>query len=208
MIHKEGRNFLIIVFIILITLNVFFFSAYLLIASFLLFYFILSFFRSPKRETIDCENIIYAPADGKIVVIEETTEKEYLNKKCIQVSIFMSVWNVHINWIPISGSVNYFKYHKGKYLVARHPKSSTENERATIAIKTKSGIEILIRQIAGYVARRVKTYVAENEQVKQGNQLGFIKFGSRVDVFIPLNAKICVKLKQQVKGTKTIIAEL
>ena len=208
MIHREGRNFLIIAFIILATLNIMFFSVYLILASALLFCFFLSFFRSPVRKITECENIIYAPADGKVVVIEETTEEEYLNKKCLQVSIFMSIWNVHINWIPISGKINYFKYHKGKYLVAYHPKSSAENERTSIAIKTDAGIEILIRQIAGFVARRVKTYISENEEVKQGQQMGFIKFGSRVDTFIPKDAKIKVKINQQVRGNKTIIAEL
>lgn len=208
MIHKEGKKFLIISFIILTLINILFFSIYLVIASALLFCFFLSFFRSPHRKIVEHGNIVYAPADGKVVVIEKTEEKEYLKKDCIQISIFMSIWNIHINWIPISGKINYLKYHKGKYLVARHPKYSTENERASVAIKTNSGIQILIRQIAGYVARRVRTYISENDEVKQGQQLGFIKFGSRVDIFIPLEAKINVKLNQQVRGNKTILAEL
>lgn len=208
MIHKEGKNFLILVFIILATFSYFFYSVLLFISSCILFIFFLSFFRNPKRIVIINDNQIFAPADGKVVVIEETYEEEYLKEQCIQVSIFMSVWNVHINWIPVSGKIKFLKYHKGKYLVARHPKSSTQNERTTIVIQTKNKTEIVLRQIAGYVARRVVTYAKENQEVKQGEQLGFIKFGSRVDIFLPKNTKIKVMLNQKVRGNKTTIAEI
>ncbi len=208
MIHKEGRNFLICILVIFVIANYLFFSIFVLIPSFLVYCFFLSFFRVPNRKVVECNNLLYAPADGKIVAIEETFEEEYLKKKCLQISIFMSIWNIHINWIPISGTIKFFKYHDGKYLVARHPKSSADNERTTVVIETKSNTEILLRQIAGFVARRVKSYIAENEVVKQGNQLGFIKFGSRVDILIPIGTKINIALNQKVRGNKTIIAEL
>jgi phosphatidylserine decarboxylase len=151
---------------------------------------------------------VLCPADGKVVVIEEATETEYLKDKRIQLSVFMSPVNVHINRNPIGGVVKYFKYNAGKYLVAWHPKSSTENERTTIVIENKAGVPILFRQIAGALARRIVWYVKEGDKVEQGQQFGFIKFGSRVDVFLPLGSTIKVELGQVVKGGRTVLAEL
>ena len=170
--------------------------------------FSIQFFRNPKRDisTID-DSKIYASADGKVVVIEETIEEEYFKDKRLQVSIFMSPLNVHANRVPVSGKINYAKYHKGKYLVAWHPKSSTENERTTTVIQTKDGKEILVRQIAGAMARRIKNYMEEGMDVKQGDELGFIKFGSRSDIFLPLGTNVTVALDQMVKGNIDVIAE-
>jgi len=180
----------------------------ILLISLVFFYLIIWFFRAPKRKVIENVNYIYAPADGKVVVIEEVVDNEYFNDKRLQVSIFMSPLNVHINWYPVSGLIKYYKYHEGKYLVAWHPKSSTENERATVVVESENKAEILIKQIAGAVARRIVAYSEENKKIKQGDQLGFIKFGSRVDLILPLNAKIKVNLNQKVIGNKTVIAEI
>jgi len=152
-------------------------------------------------------NLVYAPADGRVCVIEEVFEGEYFKEKRLQVSIFMSPFNVHVNRNPVSGVVNYFRYHPGKYLVAWHPKSSTENERTTVVYDFGGG-EILMRQIAGAVAKRIKWYIGEGEKVEQGRDMGFIKFGSRVDLYLPLDAKVEVVMDQQVKGNKTIIARI
>ncbi len=164
------------------------------------------FFRNPVR-TIEKkdDSTVFSPCDGKVVVIEEVEETEYFKDRRIQVSIFMSPLNVHVNRNPISGTVKFFKYHPGKYLVAWHPKSSTENERTTTVIKNGRG-EILFRQIAGAVARRIRWYIKEGQKVEQGDDMGFIKFGSRVDVFLPLSAKIEVKIDQVVKGNLDAIA--
>ncbi|MBS1680267.1 MAG: phosphatidylserine decarboxylase family protein [Bacteroidetes bacterium] len=214
-IHKEGR---ILLFISLIILVVIILAAdyyltevvrNLVIGIALIFYLIiLQFFRSPVFEISRNDNQVLAPADGKVVVIEETEETEYLKTKRRQVSIFMSPVNVHVNRMPVGGVVSYFKYHPGKYLVAWHPKSSTENERTTIATKMKNGSEILFRQIAGALARRIKWYVKEGQQLQQGDEFGFIKFGSRVDIFLPLDAKVTVRIGQVTKGGRTVIAEL
>ena len=169
---------------------------------------ILQFFRSPIFSITKNPNVILCPADGKVVVIEETVETEYFKDKRIQVSIFMSPINVHINRNPIGGTVTFAKYHPGKFLVAWHPKSSTENERTSIAVKTDAGFEILFRQIAGALARRIKYYVNEGDKVEQGAEFGFIKFGSRVDIFLPLGTKINVGLNEVVKGGRTILAEI
>jgi len=178
------------------------------ILSFVLFFFVLYFFRNPIREILVADNnVVYAPADGRIVVIEEVEEKEYFNDKRLQVSIFMSPTNVHVNRNPVSGTVNYFKYHPGKYLVAWHPKSSTENERTTVVIGNGEG-EILLRQIAGFMAKRIVNYVEIGEEVEQGTDMGFIKFGSRVDLYLPLDAKMEIEIGQKVKGNKTVIARL
>ncbi len=213
-IHKEGHNILIRLSIILLVINAIVFgflpSALIItgIISVILFLSVLQFFRNPTREiVIPDENVIYAPADGKIVVIEETKESEYFKDKRLQVSIFMSPTNVHVNRNPISGTVNYFKYHPGKYLVAWHPKSSTENERTTVVIDTGDA-EILLRQIAGFMAKRIVNYLDVGEEVEQGTDMGFIKFGSRVDLFLPLDTEITVALGQKVKGNKTVIARL
>lgn len=155
----------------------------------ILIYFI-QFFRSPVRYTENDNKILYAPADGKLVVIEETVENEYFRDKRLQVSIFMSPYNVHRNTSPVNGEVTYFKYHPGKYLVAWHPKSSLLNERSTIVIKCDNGVEILVRQIAGAVARRIVTYPKPGDRLEQGQEIGFIKFGSRVDLFLPLGTRI------------------
>ena len=151
---------------------------------------------------------MYAPADGRVCVIEEADEDEYFHQKRLQISIFMSPLNVHVNRNPVTGLVRYFRYHPGKYLVAWHPKSSTENERTTVVYQLPGKTEILMRQIAGAVARRIKWYVKEGDEVSQGQDMGFIKFGSRVDLFLPIGSKVEVTMDQQVKGNKTVIARL
>ena len=169
---------------------------------------VIQFFRIPKRQNTYELNEITCPADGKVVVIEETTETEYFKDKRIQVSIFMSPLNVHANYYPIKGTLPFVKYHPGKFLVAWHPKSSTDNERTTIVVKNEDGKEILIRQIAGAVARRICYYGQANDKVEQAGELGFIKFGSRVDLFLPLETKINVKLGQSVQAKLTSIGFL
>ena len=213
-IHKEGKKFLIgtaIIFGVILFTGYYFFPTLLPFVSAIiafLFIAILQFFRNPIREIVEAnDNIVYAPADGKIVVIEEVEEQEYFKTKRIQVSIFMSPTNVHVNRNPISGKINYYKYHPGKYLVAWHPKSSLENERTTVVIDNGSD-EILLRQIAGALAKRIVNYVNVGEDVVQGTDMGFIKFGSRVDLFLPLDTKINVKIGDKVKGNKTVIANL
>ncbi len=169
---------------------------------------IVQFFRNPRRIIAQIDNaLVYAPADGKVVVIEEAEEPEYFKDKRLQVSIFMSPLNVHVNRNPVSGVVKYTKYHPGKYLVAWHPKSSTENERTTVVYDTGK-MEILVRQIAGAVARRIINYLKVGEEVKQGGEMGFIRFGSRVDLFLPLDAKIEVQIGQPVRGNVDVIAKL
>lgn len=213
-IHKEGYRILISLAIILGLVNLL--VLWLLpngliissIISIILFLLVLQFFRNPKREILIADdNVVYAPADGKIVTIEETQETEYFKDKRLQISIFMSPTNVHVNRNPISGTINYFKYHSGKYLVAWHPKSSTENERTTVVIDNGEE-EILLRQIAGALAKRIVNYVDIGDKVEQGDDMGFIKFGSRVDLFLPLDAKIKVSIGQKVKGNKSVIAQL
>ncbi len=215
-IHKEGRAFLV-GFLAVIILIVFFMNflsiprqnIYVVVAILgSLFLFCLQFFRNPTVRILKNPTHILAPADGKVVVIEEIEEPEYLNDKRIQVSIFMSPIDKHINRNPVSGTIKYLKYHAGKYLIAWHPKASTENERNTIVYELNGGTEILIRQIAGAMARRIRYYVNENEMVEQGAEFGFIKFGSRVDVFLPLDAKILVSLGQKTEGGKTVLAQL
>jgi phosphatidylserine decarboxylase len=176
--------------------------------SVLLFLIVLQFFRNPTCVTVAAPNEIIAPADGKVVVIEETTDDEYLKGRTIQVSIFMSPFNVHVNRSPVAGLVDYFKYHPGKFLVAWHPKSSTENERTTLGIITASGATVMLRQIAGALARRIVWYTKEGDALKTGEEYGFIKFGSRVDVFLPIGTEICVNLNDKTTGGKTIIARL
>ena len=169
---------------------------------------ILQFFRSPQRVISRYDNTILCPADGKVVIIEEAEEPEYFKGRRLQVSVFMSPVNVHVNRNPISGVIKFFKYHPGKYLVAWNPKSSTLNERTTIVIQTTDGIEVLMRQIAGALARRIVWYVNEGDHVLQGDEYGFIKFGSRVDLFLPLDAKINVKVGDKVKGGITVLGKL
>ncbi len=213
-IHKEGYSLLAISGLLLVVLNyaivelVPFIFIPVLVLSLALYLIILQFFRNPVREISVADNqIVYAPADGKVCVIEEVLETEYFNQKRLQVSIFMSPINVHVNRNPVSGLVTYFRYHKGKYLVAWHPKSSTENERTTVVYQTGK-VEILMRQIAGALAKRIKWYIGVGNQVQQGEDMGFIKFGSRVDLYLPLDAKIEVQMDQMVKGNKTVIARL
>lgn len=215
-LHKEGFSTIANILVWLLILNgmLFFLQAHDLMfwlvvsASIIFFSLVLYFFRNPKRKAISNENCIYAPADGKIVVIETTDETEYLNEKRIQVSIFMSPLNVHVNRMPSSGAITYFKYHPGKFLVAWHPKSSTENERTTVVYKTLNGVEILLRQIAGAVARRIICYAIEGKEFSQGQDFGFIRFGSRVDIFLPLNAEIKVHIGQITRGNETVIAQI
>ena len=170
-------------------------------------FFILHFFRMPKRTLTYSDTQLICPADGKIVIIEEVEEPEYFQGKRLQVSVFMSPLNVHVNRYPISGKVNFYKYHPGKYLVAWHPKSSTLNERTTTVLEHANGKEVLVRQIAGAVARRIVCYAKQGTVVNQNEELGFIKFGSRVDLFLPLDTKILVQPEQIVKGGQTVIAE-
>ncbi len=215
-IHKEGRSLVISLFLLFGLLLVLIdrFSAHncwlvcpAALLFLVLFYLVAQFFRNPTRTVIAAENAVVAPADGKVVVIEETEETEYFKDKRIQVSIFMSPLNVHVNRNPISGVVRYAKYHKGLYLVAWHPKSSTENERTTIVFKNDK-VELLVRQIAGAVARRIRFYVKEGDTVTRGEDFGFIKFGSRVDLFFPLGTKIDVKIGDVVKGNLTVLAKV
>lgn len=214
-IHKEGykivfNSFIIVAIVVAIVFiwkgssNVSYISA---LAGLMIFIFVLSFFRSPKRVGAKDDKSVYAPADGKIVIVKEVYEGEYLKTNCIQVSVFMSLLNVHVNWFPISGIVKYYKYHPGDYLVAMHPKSSEKNERTTVVVE-HNGIPVLFRQIAGLLARRIVCYAIEGNHVNQGDQTGFIKFGSRVDLFLPIDSRIQVTRGQHVKGCKTIIAKL
>ncbi|MCS6820339.1 MAG: phosphatidylserine decarboxylase family protein [Microscillaceae bacterium] len=170
--------------------------------------FLLYFFRNPSRNIVPNPHHIVAPADGKVVALEETEETEFLKSKVRQISIFMSPFDVHLNRNPVSGKVVYYKYHAGKYWVAWHPKSSTENERTTIGLQTQNGTLLVVRQIAGVFARRIKCYLQVGQPIVQGEELGFIKFGSRVDVFLPLNAEVKVGLNQKTKAGETIIATL
>ncbi len=213
-IHKEGYRILALVFLILLILNTgiwFFFVNYTIVLqwsvtfSVILFFFFVSFFRSPRRLGYLHPDAVISPADGTVVAIEETDENEVLKERCIQVSVFMSVFNVHINWIPIAGVVKYCKHHNGRFMAAYLPKSSSENERTTVTIETKNGKTVVVRQIAGALARRIVCYPTTGETVKQGAQMGFIKFGSRVDLFLPLGSRIDVKPGQKVKGRQTIM---
>lgn len=214
-IHKEGTA-------IILGVLIFFMVLYILISYYtncnaiycnsisitviLFLSFILLFFRNPERKINTDQSIIFAPADGKIIAVEEVFETEFLNKKCIKVSIFMFIWDIHVNRYPINGQITYTKYHPGKYLIARHPKSSELNEHQTIVIEKPNGTEIMIKQIAGTVARRIVCYAKQGQHVEQGDDLGFIRFGSRVDIYIPLNATVLVQMNKKVKGNKTMIA--
>jgi phosphatidylserine decarboxylase len=218
-LHREGKNIIITAILILGGLffsNFFLFKKLdwvwlfwfvnLVLITFL--YLILQFFRIPKRSISCAENDVLCPADGKVVVIEEVEETEYFKDKRIQISVFMSPLNVHANQYPISGENTYVKYHEGKFLVAWHPKSSTENERSTVVTRHKNGQEVLFRQIAGAVARRICLYAKEGQQAEAGKEFGFIKFGSRVDIFLPLGSEVLVNIDDKVKGIETILARL
>lgn len=215
-IHREGYRYIIIASLVwaallwishslLQTLPILYVLLHLV--CFLLWFWVLWFFRIPSRQFLYDETKLIAPADGKVVVIEETTETEYFKDKRLQVSIFMSPLNVHVNRNPISGIVKYMKYHPGKYLVAWHPKSSTENERTTVVIGNEK-IEILMRQIAGALARRICYYVKEGDTAKQNDEFGFIRFGSRVDIYLPIGTKVNVKIGEKVQNGMSVIAEL
>ncbi len=215
-IHKEGRWILSSVLFILVIVNVIVylrFSHTILIVNIVLsvftFFFFTYFFRNPSRAgDIDDLSLIVAPADGSVVVIEPTVEHEYFQDKRIQISIFMSVFNIHANWYPIAGTVKYVKHHNGKHYAAYRPKSSKENERSSVVIETPLKTQILVRQIAGVLARRIVTYAAPQKSCHLNEHLGFIKFGSRVDIFLPLDAEIYVTHGEKTVGNETIIARL
>lgn len=215
-LHKEGTATLLIAFILLAPLAiggfyfmpVFWLSVSLALLAVGLFLFLMWFFRKPQRIAEADDSAIYAPADGKVVVIEEVFEKEVLKQNCLQVSIFMSPLNVHINWYPVKGSINYYQYHPGKKLVAWHPKSSEENERTTVGIQFQNGKNMVMRQVAGALARRIVCYAPKHKDIAQGQELGFIKFGSRVDLYLPLETKVNVKIGDAVSGNITKIATI
>jgi phosphatidylserine decarboxylase len=216
-IHKEGYTTIALTILFIFIINAFVDYKFadlawlrwlVYIISFVLFIIVLQFFRNPTRTFAAGDNLVICPADGKVVVIEETEEGEYFKDKRLQVSIFMSPINVHINRNPISGIVKFFKYHPGKYLAAWNPKSSTENERTTTVVEHQNGTPVLFRQIAGALARRIVWYVKEGDQVVQGEQFGFIKFGSRVDIFLPIGTDVKLVLGQVVKGGITVLAEI
>lgn len=211
-IHREGRIIVAITVLILFALVIVsvltmpYQVNYLTsLFSLVVLVMVLRFFRVPHRRPFLDEKTIIAPADGKIVAIERVHQEEFLDAPCMQVSIFMSIHDVHINYFPVSGKIRYLKYHPGRYLVARHPKSSSLNERYSVGIETTDG-PILVRQVAGYVARRVRCYAADQSAARQGEEMGFIKFGSRLDLFLPLDAKIKVELNQKVTGSITPVA--
>jgi phosphatidylserine decarboxylase len=216
-IHKEGRVIFSVISGILIVIALLMSAVItvpmwillpLYLAFALLIAFVARFFRVPDRTQQFSDDLFYSPADGRIVVIEETTEEEYFKERRLQVSVFMSVWDVHINFFPFSGKVKYYKYHPGKFLVAINPKSSTLNERTSIVIENGKNTSVLLRQIAGAVARRIVSYSPEGKTFKTGEELGFIKFGSRVDIFFPVGTEILVKPGEQVYGSKTPIARI
>jgi len=215
MFHKEGHKIILITLIVVVALFLIsdtyvilpWLNMIIMIGLLLFLLLILQFFRNPKRQTSYNDNNIVSPVDGKVVVIEEVFEKEYFKEKRLQVSIFMSPINVHVTRYPIGGQVVYSKYHPGKYLVAWHPKASEENERTTVVVENEVFGPILYRQIAGALAKRIVNYAKEGQQINQGGDSGFIKFGSRVDLFLPLDAKINVSLNQKVRGAESIIAE-
>lgn len=216
-IHKEGRALLFWMMLILAVGNYLLYYYFpeqrllinlSILVSVGLYLIILQFFRNPIFPLPNEDGVVFAPADGKVVVIEEAFEGEYLKEKRKQVSIFMSPINVHVNRSPVKGQVEYFQYHPGKYLVAWHPKSSTENERTSMVIQDTKGNKIMVRQIAGALARRIKWYVKAGSQLEQGGEFGFIKFGSRVDMYLPLDAEILCTMDQVTKGARTPIARL
>lgn len=212
-IHKEGFSTLIIAFVVLVIIQFFAMPVLppagdiiLLFVSIAFYIFLISFFRSPDRKVNNPnDNLLLSPCDGKVVVIEQVFEEEYIKAECWQISVFMSPLNVHINWFPSGGRILYSKYHPGKYLVAWHPKASFENERTTVCYQSGDD-KILLRQIAGALARRIVCYATEDNPCRQGQEMGFIKFGSRVDIFLPLTCDIKVKLNDVVQGNRTVLA--
>ncbi len=214
-LHKEGTKTLILSAVLFIVINV---PAWLYLPSqaahvitiitVILLGLVINFFRRPQRHTVRMDGAVVCPCDGTVVAIEETYEDEVLKSKVLQLSVFMSVTNVHINWFPVGGEVTYYRHHDGKKMAAYLPKSSQHNERSTIVIKTADGQDVLVRQVAGALARRVVSYVSEGQKVNQSDELGFIKFGSRMDIYLPLGTKVDVKLKDKVVGSQTILAWL
>ena len=216
-VHKEGTGLLLTLFTVLFVVNValyhtvgkgvLFYSV--ATVSTILFLLILNFFRSPfRRFPYDSEGLVIAPADGTIVAIEEVMENEILHRKCLQISIFMSVFNVHANWFPVNGTVKHVSHNNGRFMAAYLPKSSTENERSAVVITTKNGVDVLARQIAGALARRIVTYAKVGEKCHVDEQMGFIKFGSRVDVYLPVGTEDLIEMDQKVTGNQTPIARL
>jgi len=214
-IHREGIKIIGVTFVILVVLAAAialfipfpYVRYFLYLGLFIHFLWTMRFFRVPSRTINSSNNHILASADGEVVVIEEVYEHEYFKDKRLQVSVFMSPFNVHVNWYPIDGEVVYTKYHPGKYLIAKHPKSSLHNERNSVVVEKSPGKAVLARQIAGIMARRIICYAQVGDKAKQGGEFGIIRFGSRVDFFLPLNAKIKVKMGQQVRAQRTVIAE-
>ena len=216
-VHKEGTGLLLTLFTILFIVNI---TLYHTVGKGMLFYsvafvstvlflLVLNFFRSPfRRFPYDSEGLVIAPADGTIVAIEEVMENEILHKKCLQISIFMSIFNVHANWYPVDGTIKKVAHHNGNFMKAWLPKASTENERSTVVIETPEGVEVLTRQIAGAVARRIVTYAEVGEECYIDEHMGFIKFGSRVDVYLPIGTEVCVSMGQLTTGNQTVIAKL
>jgi len=216
-VHTEGTGLLLSMLALLIVINASLFCFInnkipfygVITVSIVLFLIVLNFLSSPPRRfPYDAEGLAIAPADGTVVVVEEVMENEYLHEKCLQVSIFMSIFNVHANWFPVNGTVTHVSHQDGRFMAAYLPKSSTENERSTIVIRTDYGVDVLVRQIAGAMARRIVTYAKVNETCDVDEQMGFIKFGSRVDTFLPLGAEILVETGQKVTGNQTPIARL
>ncbi len=214
-VHKEGFLVIAVAFLIWLALNIvvgmtgeLYFRCFTFVATTPVLILVIRFFRHPKRLIELKPNCVLSPADGQIVAIEETLESEYFGSRRLQVSVFMSVYNVHVNWIPVPGIIKYFKHHNGRFMAAYLPKSSTDNERATTVIQMEDGTEILARQIAGAVAKRIITYPKAGATVNQRNELGFIRFGSRVDLFLPIGTKVYVELGQLVTGSQTVIADL
>ena len=216
-VHKEGTGLLLTLFTVLFVVNValyhtvgkgvLFYSV--ATVSTILFLLILNFFRSPfRRFPYDSEGLVIEPADGTIVAIEEVMENEILHRKCLQISIFMSVFNVHANWFPVNGTVKHVSHNNGRFMAAYLPKSSTENERSAVVITTKNGVDVLARQIAGALARRIVTYAKVGEKCHVDEQMGFIKFGSRVDVYLPVGTEVLIEMDQKVTGNQTPIARL
>ena len=215
MFHKEGYKIITISMLLFVSIlfltdavvEIEWLRKLIMIVFLVLFILVLQFFRNPKRTTIENINHILASVDGKVVVIEEVFEKEFFKEKRKQISIFMSPLNVHVTRYPIGGKVVFSKYHPGKYLVAWHPKASEENERTTIVVENKTYGKVLFRQVAGALAKRIVNYAKKDQDVVQGSDSGFIKFGSRVDLYLPLNTTINVKLNQKVRGGESVIAK-
>ncbi len=216
-VHREGTGLLLTLFTIFFIVNVVLYHTYgkgglfysVLAVTSLIFLLILNFFRSPARRfPYDSEGLVIAPADGTIVAIEEVEEREILHRRCLQISIFMSVFNVHANWFPVNGTVKHVSHNNGRFRAAYLPKSSTENERSAVVITTRNGIEVMARQIAGALARRIVTYAKVGDKCHVDEQMGFIKFGSRVDVYLPVGTEVLIEMDQKVTGNQTPIARL